>query len=79
MLRIHNSTKTPEQVREDLESFEKDFHIEIGAFLRFLPQPYESLMNMPLWVFRRMTRDVKIITGEDKPVKDRHKKSLDSA
>lgn len=79
MLRVHNTKKTPEQIREDLENFEKDFHIEVGAFCRFMSQQYDSVMAMPLWVFRRMSKDAKIISGDEKMVKDRHKKTLDSA
>jgi hypothetical protein len=78
MLQANNSKKTPEKIREEIEHFEKDFHVEFARVALLLKQSQSEMLWWSLWLYRRECKDIKYIRGEEEMTQDRHKTTLDS-
>jgi hypothetical protein len=44
MLQANNSKKTPEKIREEIEHFEKDFHVEFARVALLLKQSQSEML-----------------------------------
>lgn len=67
----------PKKITEILKENNKiieDFHIHIGRFMTNLHQQYSEILSMPLYLFRKLINDSKIIMWLEKYDPDRNLK-----